>query len=72
MKNVSNECFVSQLGLFNVMPCSRVRKAITNSNAFLSACLYIRTYQSKLHREECLKFLVWNFYSHLSTRSDFG
>jgi len=72
MKSVSNEYFVCQLRLFNIMTCSRVRKANAKIIAFLSACLSIRTYQSKLHQEECLKFLIWNFYSYLSIRSDFG
>jgi hypothetical protein len=71
MKNVSNENFVPQLGLFNIMPCSRVRKANAKSIAFLSACPSICTYQSKFHREY-LKFIIWNIYSYLSTCSGFG
>jgi hypothetical protein len=66
MKNFLNESFVSQLGLFNTMPCSRVRKANAKSIAFLS--VYPRVSEqtpsggmSEIYHLEFLLTLVYAF-----------
>lgn len=66
MKNVSNESFVSQLGLFNIMPCSRVRKANAKSIAFLPVYPHVSEQtpsggMSEIPHLEFLLILVYTF-----------